>query len=142
MQCVTELPTTEYSNFVYFAITSSLEKREKERKEAIKLLVALRKNESISKDFFTNGILKVISNLEDIQIDAPHAPQFTATVIGELAVVGLDLSFLKEPLRTMNKAAKFYANVLNAIAAVKVFRMQKTKIKKQQSNTNSNLQLG
>ena len=125
LDCVKDLNSPNLHDFVvYCVISCSLEKKEKERMGASKVLSALYKEKIVSEDNFKKGFMAVASELEDTTIDCPRAPAYFATFIADNVVAKhLDVSFLSTAVKPLlstrlDLAQKLFVEVFKSVATL------------------------
>jgi len=121
--CICELYHIETVHWlVEIVFNTVVEKKEKDRINAGKLLDYLLKNESLPRKEFVNGVNAVLEFAEDLLIDIPNFWEYFANLIGTILVEKtVDLNFLKESssfLLANGQAKKYVSAVLTQMAKI------------------------
>jgi translation initiation factor 4G len=99
-----------------------VEKKEKDRVNAGKLVDYLLKNESLPRKEFVKGVNGVLEYVEDILIDIPNYWEYFANVVGSILLEKtVDLNFLKEScsfLLENGQAGKYVSAVLTHLSKI------------------------
>merc|ERR1719431_1759811 len=121
--CISKLYHIETIHLLVENILDTVvEKKEKDRMNAGKLLDYLLKNESLPRKEFVKGVNAVLEFAEDLLIDIPNFWEYFANLIGTILVEKtVDLNFLKESTRFLHEngqAKKYVAAVLTQMAKI------------------------
>jgi len=121
--CICELYHIETIHWlVEIVFNTVVEKKEKDRINAGKLLDYLLKNESLPRKEFVKGVNAVLEFAEDLLIDIPNFWEYFANLIGTILVEKtVDLNFLKESssfLLENGQAKKYVSAVLVQMAKI------------------------
>jgi len=118
LHCVQQLNMSNNKpHIVNYIITSSLEKKELNRKDLFDLLIYFLsphgKNPLITSEQLVAGLKIVSENLEDLTLDSPMAPQYVAKFVAQAVAKNiLCLKFLEDSPKQIRHHEKFIGEVL------------------------------
>eukprot|EP01114_Cavostelium_apophysatum_P005287 TRINITY_DN1608_c0_g1_i4.p1 TRINITY_DN1608_c0_g1~~TRINITY_DN1608_c0_g1_i4.p1 ORF type:complete len:792 (+),score=237.94 TRINITY_DN1608_c0_g1_i4:374-2749(+) len=126
LACLQDLNAPDYhGEVVAKAVSLAIEKKERDRDEIVKLFEFLQSKQLLTAEDFEKGFTSVLENIEDIDLDLPHASKYTAKMMAQVMSLenSLPVSFLEDALRPLvssGKAANVFAGVFDNLARIKV----------------------
>eukprot|EP01101_Sappina_pedata_P012885 TRINITY_DN9231_c0_g1_i1.p1 TRINITY_DN9231_c0_g1~~TRINITY_DN9231_c0_g1_i1.p1 ORF type:complete len:747 (+),score=390.36 TRINITY_DN9231_c0_g1_i1:61-2301(+) len=124
--CITELDCPEIlSEVVYRGFVSVAERKEADIKNMGKLFVYLGEKKTVGSADFVGGFKESLAHLQDLEIDAPHAPKHLNTFIADAVAAGfitlkdVESIIVGSYLVEYKKAVRFVADIFASLLSSK-----------------------